>query len=277
MPTVTSDALETTTVTATPSSQFSGESTADSTATMTGSLDAIRTIALLLEGFLTVSAAPVANQEYLVTALSTILTASVSFAEKAVFAIASESATVTEALTPNAILQLLATEGASIVAVLVIDGEEYVVWVANADTFAHSQYANFNFNSMARIGGKYYGAKDEGIFLLEGADDAGTDIQYFMTLPTTDFGTSKQKRVPKLYMGFSTAGDMHLKMITREGIARVYAMSKLSEGYSESGAAPGRKVKSRYFTFDFYNVEGGDAKIEHIEFFPVILSRLINS
>lgn len=223
-------------------------------------------------------ASPVsANRAASATAVTSATLTSSVVAIKSVLVVLSEAATLNAAVTPNAVLNLLASESGAFTALLVVDGEEYVVWVSNADTFAHSQYAGFNFNSMCRLGDHYYGAKADGIYTLEGSDDAGTDIQWFVTLPTTDFGTAKTTRVPKVYMGFSNSGDMRIKVITREGIARVYAFGKTSEGYSESGAAMGRGVKSRYFTFDFYNVDGGDVELDHIEFFPVTLARLMNS
>ena len=196
---------------------------------------------------------------------------------KSILIVVSDSLSIVDAVTPNATFNLLVEDGINFTAVLVIDGDEYVVWVANADTLAHSQYSGFNFNSMCRIGDHYYGAKDGGIYLLEGDDDAGENIDSLLTLPTTEFGSSKEKRLPKVYMGVSNDGDMHLKIITRGGVERVYAFSKTSQGYSEAGAALGRGIKSRYFTFDVYNVDGGDIVLEKIEFFPVILARLINS
>lgn len=277
MTTFAGDATDSTTLTDTTPTNITGECVIAETSTLTDSLDVFKQLLDTLAE--TINAAPVTigNVTGDSTASTGVIASTTLVGNQAFFAVLTETGTFTESVTPNAILNLLATEGGSFTAMLVIGGEEFVVWVANADTFAHSQYAGFNFNSMCRLGNHYYGAKDDGIYLLEGDDDAGTDVQYFLTLPTTEFGTAKQKRVPKCYMGSSNDGDMHIKVITREGIARVYSFAKLSQGYSESGAAMGRGIKSRYFTFDLYSVSGGDVELEHIEFFPVILSRMMNS
>lgn len=218
-----------------------------------------------------------ANRESVDTLVETALIGSSTVPNKVVLVALTEAGSFTDAVTPNAILRLLASEGGVFSAVLVVSGEAYTVWVANADTLAHSRYDNFDFNSMCRLGSKYYGARDDGIYELAGSTDAGSNVEWYVTLPTTDFGTSKAKRVPKIYMGFSNGGDLRIKVIGREGNTRVYGFSKTSDGYSESGAAIGRGVKSRYFTFDLYNAEGGDVELEHVEFFPVVLRRMINS
>lgn len=240
-------------------------------------LAAIKEILVTLAEAANIGATPSTNLtgDMAVTAGAVIGAAAV--ANNMVLLVLSEGVHLHDAVTPNAVLQLLAEEGAAFTAILVVSGEQYVVWVANSDTFAHSRYAGFNFNSMCKLGDHYYGANDEGIHLLEGDTDSGANIQYFMTLPETDFGTSKQKRVPKVYMGASNGGDMHIKVITREGAARVYAFSKTSQAYGEAGAPLGRGVKSRYWTFDLYNVEGMSAEVSQVEFYPVILSRLLNS
>jgi hypothetical protein len=185
-----------------------------------------------------------------------------------------EGVSFSELVTPNAVLNAFLQDGLSVVALLTVGGEEYVVWVANADTFAHSQYAHFNFNSMCRLANRYYGANEDGIFLLEGADDAGQDIQYFATLPTTEFGHSGLKRLPRAYMGFSNAGDMHLKIVVPGGQEYVYRFNGTPAGQTEALAKIGRGIVSRYFTFDLYNYEGGEVELERIEFSPLYMRRL---
>lgn len=200
----------------------------------------------------------------------------------------SESVSLTPTVTANAVLGLLAAEHAAFTAILALTStgaggvsttDSYVVWVSNSDTFAHSQYHGFNFNSACRLGDHYYGAgitdEGDGIHLLEGDKDGQTEIQYYITLPTSEFGTSRVKRIPKVYMGFSQDGDMRLRVITHDGVDRVYAFNRTSDGYSDNGSAVGRGVKSRYFTFDLYNGKGQDLEMEYIEFFPVLTSRLM--
>ena len=58
-----------------------------------------------------------------------------------------------------------------------------------------SVYSNFKFNSYAKYGGKYYGATQDGIFLLEGEDDAGIQIHTGARIGPTNFGTDREKRL----------------------------------------------------------------------------------
>lgn len=240
-------------------------------------LDGYSSIAVTLAETATHAATIAVSQAFavLVSAGSTFSTA--SSGAKVILIPLAEGASLADVMTPNAILRLTAEESVGFAAILVIDGEQYVAWVANSDTFAHSRYEGFNFNSMCRLGDHYYGANDSGIFLLEGDTDDGEQIDFYATLPKTQFGTSKIKRIPKVYFGVTSTGDMRLKVVTRDGIERVYMIDRMGDGYSELGTAIGRGVKSRYWTFDLYNMNGGDAEIESIEFYPVVLSRLLNS
>ena len=64
-----------------------------------------------------------------------------------------------------------------------------------------SVYSNFKFNSYAKYGGKYYGATQDGIFLLEGDDDAGIQIHTGAKIGPTNFGTDREKRLRPVKCG----------------------------------------------------------------------------
>lgn len=156
----------------------------------------------------------------------------------------------------------------------IIGQDDRVCWVANANTGAVSRYEGFNFNSFANIGGQMYGAMTDGIYLLDGNTDAGVNISSFALTGTDDFGDSHMKRVPKIYLGVASDGDLYVRTVTNTSDVHVYKINKTaSDEVREQQTLLGRGVKSRYWQFAIENVAGSDFELESVEFFPVILSR----
>lgn len=187
-----------------------------------------------------------------------------------------DGATVAEGLTGSAAFAATISDGLAFTIVLFIGGEEFTCWVANADTFAHGQYDHFNFNSMCRIGSRYYGARDDGIYQLDGDTDAGEEISWFMSLPQTDNGTAFFKRVPRVYMGIRNDGAIYIRTLTDGGAQRVYLFRKRAESLAGAGETLGRGVKSRYWGYDLIGVDGADFELDQIEFFPIVLGRRVS-
>ena len=158
--------------------------------------------------------------------------------------------------------------------------EAYTGWVMNTDGERPlSEYQGFNFNSFAEIGGRYYGAADDGLYLLEGTDDAGTPIDASIKTMMIDFGSAQQKRVQAAYLGYTASGKLLLKVRAVDG-------GELKEYWYEaqdlSAQAPreqmvriGRGLRSRYWQFELVNVDGADFELDAFELYPVVLNRRV--
>ena len=124
-----------------------------------------------------------------------------------------------------------------------------------------SIYSNFNFNSYAKYRGKYYGAGATGIFLLEGADDAGEEIYPGVRIGMMNFGTDREKRIRLLRCGGETTG----------------AEVRVSDGNGTSDYAPvergraaiSRKVQAREILIEISDFES----LDHLEIVPLILHK----
>ena len=139
-----------------------------------------------------------------------------------------------------------------------------------------SQYANYNFNSMCRFGDKYLGANTSGIFELDsGNTDAGTAIEAFFELVTTDMGIDQQKRIRSAYLGCETDGNLMLTVKDDEGNERHYTVKPNHIGNLQqtSKVSIGRDGKGRYWMFRIDNVQGCDFGINSITVVPIILNR----
>lgn len=85
-------------------------------------------------------------------------------------------------------------------------------WVVNTESSASTRYDTYGFNSFARIGGKHYGARQDGVYLLEGASDAGAPITSGVSFGKQDFGTQALKHMDAVYAGVSSTGTLFLKV-----------------------------------------------------------------
>jgi hypothetical protein len=124
-----------------------------------------------------------------------------------------------------------------------------------------SIYSNFKFNSYAEYGGKYYGATQDGIFLLEGEDDAGAFIHTGARIGPTNLGTDREKRLRTVKCG----GDCGKALV------------RVSDGNGKTHLAPvkgGRADISRAVQGRELTVEIVDFKsLNHLEIIPLVLAK----
>ena len=103
------------------------------------------------------------------------------------------------------ILQVIADGGITIGGAPVGD-DLFATYVLTGIRGEPSLYSRFNFNSYAKHRGQYFGAGEDGIFLLEGADDAGKAIHPGIRLGPFNLGTDREKRIRLLRLGGKTDG-----------------------------------------------------------------------
>jgi hypothetical protein len=160
-------------------------------------------------------------------------------------------------------------------------GEEPATgWVMNTEgDMPVSRYENYDFNSFCRLGDVYLGAKDEGLYLLDGETDDGVLIESAVRTMMLDFGSPAMKRVQSAYIGYTSNGRLLLKVrVTTEG--------QLNEQWYEAQELPaqapreqmvrvGRGLRSRYWQFDLVNIDGADFELTDLELYPVYLNRRV--
>ncbi len=158
-----------------------------------------------------------------------------------------------------------------------INGDVYTGWVFNTETMAPSEYRGYSFESMAGIGGRYYGVNSEGLYRLDGDDDAGSPIEASNLTGELDFGSAAIKRVEAAYIGYTADGDLVMKITTTHAGKRrenwYRAVNPVRGEPTETRVKPGKGLVSRYFQFELVNVNGADFDIDRIDFRPVALSR----
>ncbi len=143
-----------------------------------------------------------------------------------------------------------------------LDGKVWQCWSLSSKAFNPSVYTNYNFNSFAEVEGYYYGAKDDGVYLLEGADDAGVNIRTGVKFEAGNQGTEQKKRYRAAFLGMSGTGRPAMHVTTEEGMDKYYLIS-------DRKAIIGRDVYGKDWTFDIADVD----TLEFVELMPVILTR----
>lgn len=148
-------------------------------------------------------------------------------------------------------------------------------WVINADTAATSFYENFSFNSFGTVAERMYGARADGVYLLEGDTDAGSAIRASMSFGATDFSTAQLKRLEYAYVGLASSGTMYLKVKVRGGDEYTYAARRSDDYMAVQRIDVGRGIRASYLAFEIYNSDGCDFELNTVEFHAAELTRRI--
>ena len=212
--------------------------------------------------------------------LETMLTSDV-LAGLAVFTVdAADELVAADSVLTAMTLHAMIEDGLRVAVGLTLDGVPYTAMVLHTDTMGVTEYAPYDFNSLATFGGVTYGAGPSGLYRLTGADDAGVPIDAFARTALARIANGRQAQVDSAYLGYSADGAMQLKAIVTEPdgskTARVYQLkAKDSDAIHAGRIKLGKGVKSAYWAFEISNVLGSDFTIDVIELHALALSRRV--
>jgi len=148
------------------------------------------------------------------------------------------------------------------------------VWVVS-ESGQTSRYENYSFNSFGKFNGQYYGAKQDGIYLLEGDTDQGSPVRSSINFGKQNFGTALKKRVSNCYIGISSTDKMYLK-VTADGVEYIYEARGSSVEMETQRVDIGRGIRANFLVFELFNNDGCDFDFNSIEFvvFPSTTRRI---
>jgi hypothetical protein len=164
-----------------------------------------------------------------------------------------ESALADETLSLGQILTQFIEEGGTAFVVFNVGGETYTGWVMNTQNGAVSEYQGLNFNSLCKIGTKYYGAASDGIYEITGTTDAGADIATYIQTGLMDFGVTHDKSVSDAYLAVDIDGRIALgvRVSEKPGPAEFwYEVTMDKDAVSNVKVPIGRGLKGRYWKFE---------------------------
>lgn len=184
-----------------------------------------------------------------------------------------------EALTTSDVVAML-TDAVGVTMRFTLDDGKYVAWTMNADNKASSKYEQWPFNSYMKIGSRYYGVCDTGVYRLEGDTDDTAAINARVRLGMSALGSRMAKHVPDVYLGYSASGDLLLKAViadstTGQRESHVYRLHANDSAGSvrEARTKLGRGLSAVYWDFELVNDAGADFDIDAIEFMPLQTQR----
>ena len=133
-------------------------------------------------------------------------------------------------------------------------------WAVNLDNGASTEYRSYPFETVANIGGRYFGAAFEGLYELAGDTDAGAPIEAKFDIGRKDFGDHQLKRVENVYLGITSKGQMFVK-VSAEGASYTYPMREFGEHIQTQRVTVGKGMRANYFGFEIGNTAGCDFEI----------------
>jgi hypothetical protein len=169
----------------------------------------------------------------------------------------------------------LINEGITFSVDLTLDGETYLAWVMNTETYGVTNYENFRFNSMCGFNGAYYATDGTKIYRLDGQTDDGAAIDAEISLGASDFGSAFLKRMERAYLGLRADGQMVLKVITDEKAEDWYTLESVPSALGESHVKIGKGLKARYWRLALRNKGGSDFTLDSLRLLPLKLSRRV--
>lgn len=152
----------------------------------------------------------------------------------------------------------------------------FAAWCMNVESTKVSAYTQFPFNALVRRGGQHFGVAADGIYLLDGADDAGADINAELKFGYDDFGSDQFKRVPHVYVGCKSAGDLSFTLSVDGKPEHATPFSPEEEGIHNTRVKPGRGHRGRYWQPGLLNVGGVDFEIASLSLIEEVLNRRVS-
>jgi len=145
-------------------------------------------------------------------------------------------------------------------------------YAMNVKTGAMTAYTNYPFEFLVRFQGKNYGFNSSGCFLLEGADDNGTDISGYFDIPEMDYDASNEKRVDSVYIGSNADGRLVVTGTVDNDRSAIVATA--FTGRNRRAKMP-KGLKGRYWGFRVANTNGGPMSVDSIDILPEITRRKV--
>lgn len=163
-------------------------------------------------------------------------------------------------------------DGIEITAAHVAPDGSFTTWVMNTRSGAVTEYADFSFNSFARVGNRYLAASDTGLYELLGDTDDGDDIIARIKSGFLQFGGTHLSRLKAAYVAMRGEGEIVLKIETADGL--VYHYETSMRNMRSTKVHMGKGQRSRYFAFELITT-GQDFDLDTLEFVPIVVERRV--
>lgn len=143
-------------------------------------------------------------------------------------------------------------------------------WALNTRTKTVTELTNYAFTGFARVGDSWLGCAADGMYTLEGADDAGDPIAVRVRSGLMRFGGTRLARLKAAYITARSADDLTLKIETGEGVSYEYATT--TRAMRTTRVHMGKGMRATHFLFEIL----GDAlDLDLVELVPLVVQRRV--
>lgn len=143
-------------------------------------------------------------------------------------------------------------------------------WALNMRNAAVTQYSNFQYNSFAKMGERYLGANDQGLWWMDGTLDGIRPVNSRITTGIIQPNGNKLAGVQYAYLGMRGTGQFIVTVTDEAGSSYNYTLNAVD--METSRVVFGRGFRTRYFTFSLES-NGQDFDLDNIEFVTSDTSR----
>lgn len=144
----------------------------------------------------------------------------------------------------------------------------------NVQNKAVTEYLDYGFNSFASIHGVFYGARDDGIWKLEGEKDNGIEIDSEILSGVFDFWIGGKTKPRKAWLTFRGDGRMILKVVIDEKEVWEDEFPAFLDRIGEAGTTIAKGIKERFLAFGIKNKNGTDFEVDSLRILVDKLGRV---
>lgn len=148
----------------------------------------------------------------------------------------------------------------------------------NISNQAISTYSNFRFNSLAYFDGKYFGANENGIYVLGGDTDNGMRIQSKLKTGPLNFGDAIIKNLRNIWLTYRSDGHLMLVILVDEDEDHPVDVGQtqlVSDEILEERLKVARGARGRFYTIELQNVSGADFDLDSLSFVVEAIRRKV--
>jgi hypothetical protein len=150
------------------------------------------------------------------------------------------------------------------------------VWVLNTESKHHSTYNNWQINSFGMFNGQPIAAMPDGLYQMNGADDAGADITGKIYWPPSDLTSRQQKALEAAFIRLrGNVSDISFVVVIDETEKRIFniSMAQTKEGNCVKRVPMPRGFKGNLYQFGIEYTGSSNIEMFEVEVISMELGR----
>jgi len=157
------------------------------------------------------------------------------------------------------------------------DGDEtYIGMTLNTKHRGVTEYTDFNYSSVHRVGGRYIASNSSGIYELKGNTDDGAVINWKLKTGTFNPGDGVKSTLTEAFIGVRLDGIMVFKVVTADQKEYWYEAQSPRAGLDNTRVKFGKGAKSVYWQVEMVNKDGAVLEeLEYLDLTPIKLTRRV--